>query len=205
MRTERRGSCWSPAPTATPSPRPVCPSSKYRATPLVLKPNAFRRWAVAWSTTSISRIASCPPRTSSANWGAGSPRSWPGLDGERLLGAAVALGISRGGADPLTTRMTSMAKIKTSEVAKRIALEGMQMIGGYGCDRIRRHHQRVIGFALATSTCPSRRPRHGVRLVSGRSDRRNIHGCSSIHYRVAGLMPVPNWSVKARVSTVIGG
>jgi alkylation response protein AidB-like acyl-CoA dehydrogenase len=31
-----------------------------------------------------------------------------------------------------------MAKIKTSEVAKRIALEGMQMMGGYGCDRIRR-------------------------------------------------------------------
>jgi len=28
--------------------------------------------------------------------------------------------------------LTSMAKIKTSEVAKRIALEGMQMMGGYG-------------------------------------------------------------------------
>ena len=41
-------------------------------------------------------------------------------------------GDSNDGADPVTTRMTSMAKIKSSEVAKRIALEGMQMMGGYG-------------------------------------------------------------------------
>lgn len=29
-------------------------------------------------------------------------------------------------------RLTSMAKVKTSETAKRVALEGMQMMGGYG-------------------------------------------------------------------------
>lgn len=28
--------------------------------------------------------------------------------------------------------MTSMAKVKTSEIAKQVALEGMQMMGGYG-------------------------------------------------------------------------
>jgi alkylation response protein AidB-like acyl-CoA dehydrogenase len=107
-----------------------------------------------------------------------------GLDGERLLGAAVGLGIGQRALDDLlayvkerkqfgkaigsfqalrhriadlaielecarmltyevaerlqhgaskeTTRLTSMAKVKTSETAKRIALEGMQMMGGYG-------------------------------------------------------------------------
>jgi alkylation response protein AidB-like acyl-CoA dehydrogenase len=116
--------------------------------------------------------------------GRGFPQIMAGLDGERLLGAAVGLGIGQRalddtvayvkerkqfgqiigsfqvlrhriadlatelecarlltyevaerlerGPDPVTTRMTSMAKIKTSEVAKRIALEGMQMMGGYG-------------------------------------------------------------------------
>ncbi len=53
------------------------------------------------------------------------------LECARLLTYEVAQRLERG-ADPLTTRMTSMAKIKTSEVAKRIALEGMQMMGGYG-------------------------------------------------------------------------
>jgi alkylation response protein AidB-like acyl-CoA dehydrogenase len=109
-----------------------------------------------------------------------------GLNGERLLGAAVGLGIARraleetlayvkerqqfgrpigsnqalrhrladiaielecaelltyevaarmsngGGNDPELTKLTSMAKIKTSEVAKHAALEGVQMLGGYG-------------------------------------------------------------------------
>jgi alkylation response protein AidB-like acyl-CoA dehydrogenase len=107
-----------------------------------------------------------------------------GLDGERLLGAAVGLGIGQRALDDLlayvkerkqfgkaigtfqalkhriadlaielecarmltydvaerlehgaskeTTRLTSMAKVKTSETAKHIALEGMQMMGGYG-------------------------------------------------------------------------
>jgi len=36
------------------------------------------------------------------------------------------------GAGPELTKLTSMAKVKTSETAKRIALEGMQMMGGYG-------------------------------------------------------------------------
>jgi alkylation response protein AidB-like acyl-CoA dehydrogenase len=116
--------------------------------------------------------------------GRGFPQIMAGLDGERLVGAAVGLGLGQRalddtvayikqrrqfdttigtfqalrhriadlatdlecarlltyevaerlerGPDPVTTRMTSMAKIKTSEVAKRIALEGMQMMGGYG-------------------------------------------------------------------------
>lgn len=116
--------------------------------------------------------------------GRGFPQIMAGLDGERLLGAAVGLGLAQRafddtiayvkereqfgvaigsfqvlrhriadlatelecarlltyevarrldhGPDPVTTRMTSMAKIKTSEVAKLISLEGMQMMGGYG-------------------------------------------------------------------------
>ncbi|WP_067671472.1 acyl-CoA dehydrogenase family protein [Nocardia miyunensis] len=116
--------------------------------------------------------------------GRGFPQIMAGLDGERLLGAAVGLGIGQRalddtiayvkerkqfgksigtfqalrhriadlatelecarlltyevarrleqGPDPVTTRMTSMAKVKTSELAKRIALDGMQMMGGYG-------------------------------------------------------------------------
>ncbi|BBY80203.1 acyl-CoA/acyl-ACP dehydrogenase [Mycolicibacterium pulveris] len=53
------------------------------------------------------------------------------LECARLLTYEVAARMERG-PDPVTTRMTSMAKIKTSEVAKQIALEGMQMMGGYG-------------------------------------------------------------------------
>lgn len=116
--------------------------------------------------------------------GRGFPQIMAGLDGERLVGAAVGLGLGQRalddivayvkerrqfgnaigtfqvlrhriadlatelecarlltyevaqlleqGPDPATTRLTSMAKIKTSEVAKNIALEGMQMMGGYG-------------------------------------------------------------------------
>jgi alkylation response protein AidB-like acyl-CoA dehydrogenase len=119
--------------------------------------------------------------------GAGFPQIMAGLDGERLLGAAVGLGIGQRALDDLlsyvkerkqfgkpigtfqalkhriadlaielecarmltyevaerlqdgaskeTTRLTSMAKVKTSETAKRIALEGMQMMGGYGYAR----------------------------------------------------------------------
>jgi butyryl-CoA dehydrogenase len=107
-----------------------------------------------------------------------------GLDGERLLGAAVGLGLGQRALDDLLTyvgerrqfgrsigsfqavrhriadlamelecarlltyevaemmehgsskeltKLTSMAKIKTSETAKNIALEGMQLMGGYG-------------------------------------------------------------------------
>ncbi|MHB8695305.1 MAG: acyl-CoA dehydrogenase family protein [Solirubrobacteraceae bacterium] len=139
--------------------------------------------------------------------GAGFPQIMAGLDGERLLGAAVGLGIGQRALDDLlsyvkerkqfgkqpddssaahwseagclaggrlegsfqalrhriadlaielecarmltyevaqrlqegasiqTTQLTSMAKVKTSETAKRIALEGMQMMGGYGYAR----------------------------------------------------------------------
>jgi alkylation response protein AidB-like acyl-CoA dehydrogenase len=109
-----------------------------------------------------------------------------GLDGERLCGAAVGVGLAQRALDDLvgyvsqrkqfgktlgsfqalrhriadlcieiecarlltyeaaarlesdptgskaTTRLTSMAKVKTSETAKHVALEGMQMMGGYG-------------------------------------------------------------------------
>ena len=118
--------------------------------------------------------------------GRGFQQIMAGLDGERLLGAAVGLGIGQRALDDIlvyvkerkqfgkpigsfqalrhriadlatdlecarlltyevaarmedpsadkkqTTRMTSMAKVKTSETAKKIALEGMQMMGGYG-------------------------------------------------------------------------
>ncbi len=53
------------------------------------------------------------------------------LECARLLTYEVAERLGRG-PDPVTTRLTSMAKMKSSEVAKRIALEGMQMMGGYG-------------------------------------------------------------------------
>ncbi|BDX33368.1 acyl-CoA dehydrogenase [Mycobacterium antarcticum] len=118
--------------------------------------------------------------------GRGFPQIMAGLDGERLLAAAVGLGVAQRALDDLlayvkqrkqfghaigsfqalrhriadlatelecarlityevaerlqdpagdrveTTRMTSMAKIKTTETAKAVALEGMQMMGGYG-------------------------------------------------------------------------
>jgi alkylation response protein AidB-like acyl-CoA dehydrogenase len=116
--------------------------------------------------------------------GAGFQQIMGGLDGERLLGAAVGLGIGQRAMDDLllyvgerrqfgqpigsfqavrhrisdlatelecarlltyqaaelleegaskaATRLTSMAKVKTSETAKQIALEGMQLMGGYG-------------------------------------------------------------------------
>jgi alkylation response protein AidB-like acyl-CoA dehydrogenase len=116
--------------------------------------------------------------------GQGFPQIMAGLDGERLLGAAVGVGIAQRALDDIlayvkerkqfgkpigsfqalrhriadlatevecarlitydvaarlqqgaskeTTRLTSMAKVKTSETAKLVALEGMQMMGGYG-------------------------------------------------------------------------
>jgi alkylation response protein AidB-like acyl-CoA dehydrogenase len=115
--------------------------------------------------------------------GRGFQQIMSGLDGERLLGAAVGLGIAQRALDDTLTyvkerkqfgkpigtfqalrhriadlatelqcarlltyevaarmdagdrsvsALTSMAKVKTSEVAKQIALEGMQMMGGYG-------------------------------------------------------------------------
>jgi butyryl-CoA dehydrogenase len=116
--------------------------------------------------------------------GRGFQQIMAGLDGERLLAAAVGLGIAQRALDDLlayvterkqfgrpigtfqalkhriadlaielecarlitydvaerleagasseTTRLTSMAKVKATETAKKITLEGMQMMGGYG-------------------------------------------------------------------------
>jgi alkylation response protein AidB-like acyl-CoA dehydrogenase len=117
--------------------------------------------------------------------GQGFQQIMAGLDGERLLAAAVALGIAKRALDdtlsyvkqrkqfgrPIgsfqalrhriadlatelecarlitydaaarlesepashqTTRLTSMAKLKATETAKHVALEGLQMMGGYG-------------------------------------------------------------------------
>jgi alkylation response protein AidB-like acyl-CoA dehydrogenase len=51
----------------------------------------------------------------------------------RLLTHEVAGQLSDGERNSTeTTRLTSMAKLKCSEVAKHVALEGMQMMGGYG-------------------------------------------------------------------------
>jgi alkylation response protein AidB-like acyl-CoA dehydrogenase len=55
------------------------------------------------------------------------------LECARLITYDVAsrLDADRGSGAELT-KLTSMAKVKTSETAKRVALEGMQMMGGYG-------------------------------------------------------------------------
>jgi butyryl-CoA dehydrogenase len=45
----------------------------------------------------------------------------------------VAIQVEQGRTEPRQlTRLTSMAKLKSSETAKRVALEGLQMMGGYG-------------------------------------------------------------------------
>jgi alkylation response protein AidB-like acyl-CoA dehydrogenase len=131
--------------------------------------------------------------------GQGFKQIMAGLDGERLIGAAVGLGMAeRALDDALTyikerkqfgkpigtfqvlrhriadlateieccrlltyevaqrvdekrgdrselTRLTSMAKLKSTETAKRAALEGMQMMGGYGyaAEYEMEHHLRV--------------------------------------------------------------
>jgi alkylation response protein AidB-like acyl-CoA dehydrogenase len=54
------------------------------------------------------------------------------LECAELLTYEVAERMSNGNDDPELTKLTSMAKIKTSEVAKHAALEGVQMLGGYG-------------------------------------------------------------------------
>jgi butyryl-CoA dehydrogenase len=51
----------------------------------------------------------------------------------RLITYDVAARVDAGrGAPQELTRLTSMAKVKVTETAKRVALEGMQMMGGYG-------------------------------------------------------------------------
>jgi alkylation response protein AidB-like acyl-CoA dehydrogenase len=54
------------------------------------------------------------------------------LECARLLTYRVARAMDSGQDPAITTRLTSMAKVKTSEVARQIALEGVQMMGGYG-------------------------------------------------------------------------
>jgi alkylation response protein AidB-like acyl-CoA dehydrogenase len=50
----------------------------------------------------------------------------------RLLTHEAAARLSEDGRRDGVSRLTSMAKLKASEVAKHVALEGMQMMGGYG-------------------------------------------------------------------------
>jgi butyryl-CoA dehydrogenase len=51
----------------------------------------------------------------------------------RLITYDVAARVQGGHGTPQElTRLTSMAKVKVTETAKRVALEGMQMMGGYG-------------------------------------------------------------------------
>jgi alkylation response protein AidB-like acyl-CoA dehydrogenase len=49
------------------------------------------------------------------------------------------------GTPPELARLASMAKVKVTETAKRIALEGMQMTGGYGyaCEYDMERHVRL--------------------------------------------------------------
>jgi alkylation response protein AidB-like acyl-CoA dehydrogenase len=54
------------------------------------------------------------------------------LECSRLITYEVAARLENAGASRETTRLTSMAKLKASETAKQVALEGLQMMGGYG-------------------------------------------------------------------------
>jgi alkylation response protein AidB-like acyl-CoA dehydrogenase len=55
------------------------------------------------------------------------------LECSRLITYDVAARVDAGRGSPTElARLTSMAKVKVTETAKRIALEGMQMMGGYG-------------------------------------------------------------------------
>jgi isovaleryl-CoA dehydrogenase len=71
------------------------------------------------------------------------------IEAARLLVYDVA---ARSDADPETTlpREASMAKLKASEVAKRAALEGMQMMGGYGY-AVEYDMEHQVRTALATT------------------------------------------------------
>jgi alkylation response protein AidB-like acyl-CoA dehydrogenase len=68
------------------------------------------------------------------------------LECARLITYDVAARVDAGRGAPLElARLTSMAKVKVTETAKRIALEGMQMMGGYGyaCEYDMERHVRV--------------------------------------------------------------
>jgi alkylation response protein AidB-like acyl-CoA dehydrogenase len=64
----------------------------------------------------------------------------------RLITYEVATRVASGrGAAQELTRLTSMAKVKVTETAKRVALEGVQMMGGYGyaCEYDMERHLRM--------------------------------------------------------------
>jgi alkylation response protein AidB-like acyl-CoA dehydrogenase len=68
------------------------------------------------------------------------------IECSRLLTYEVAKRVEEGAGDRTElTRLTSMAKLKATETAKRAALEGMQMMGGYGyaAEYDMEHHLRV--------------------------------------------------------------
>jgi isovaleryl-CoA dehydrogenase len=67
----------------------------------------------------------------------------------RLLTYGVAEGVDRD-PDRLFPREASMAKLKTTEVAKRAALEGMQMMGGYGY-AVEHDMEHTVRLALMTT------------------------------------------------------
>ncbi|WP_354698570.1 Acyl-CoA dehydrogenase [Paraconexibacter sp. AEG42_29] len=55
------------------------------------------------------------------------------IECSRMLTYELAARLEDGSGDPkVVARLASMAKIKSSETAKSVALEGMQMMGGYG-------------------------------------------------------------------------
>src|SRR5262249_46751769 len=65
----------------------------------------------------------------------------------RVLTYDVAQRVDEGRGDRRElTRLTSMAKMKSTETAKRACLEGMQMMGGYGyaAEYEMEHHLRVV-------------------------------------------------------------
>jgi alkylation response protein AidB-like acyl-CoA dehydrogenase len=54
------------------------------------------------------------------------------IECSRLITYEVAARLEHGDSSRETSRLTSMAKLKSSETAKQVALEGLQMMGGYG-------------------------------------------------------------------------
>jgi alkylation response protein AidB-like acyl-CoA dehydrogenase len=54
------------------------------------------------------------------------------IECSRLITYEVATRLESGDTSRETTRLTSIAKLKATEIAKQASLEGMQMMGGYG-------------------------------------------------------------------------
>ena len=195
-----------------------------RRTPRAWRSARSRRWAARSSTTSSSPTATSPADRLLGDRGQGAGcSSCPGLNVERLILAALMLGIAQRAFDDalayvkereqfgrpigsfqalkhriadlateieccrlltydvaatvdanpgaMFPREASMAKLKVTETAKRVALEGMQMMGGYGyateydMEGHVRHDARLDDLRRHERD-PARHHREDVRAVS---------------------------------------